>query len=157
MYLPWNTPVEALGRMLAFGEVESGDEVIVPRDVEGERAGIGIGDRDGDGDGDGTMNGGSVDSTRVNEALLAVKSQYTRYNRRVQDNDLPVSSGPPIHPTECPNGLVTRRRRRGRIKFIPIKVNTAQKDETTYCGRTSAAQPPVIDLKRAYRVIGLRC
>ena len=69
MYLPWNTPVEVLGRMLAFGEVESRDEGIVPRDVEGER--VGIGDRDGDGDRDGTTSSSSVDSTRVNEALLA--------------------------------------------------------------------------------------
>ena len=156
MYLPWNVPVEALGQTLVFGEVESGDEAIVPRDIEGERAGIGVGDRDGDSDGDGMTSGGSIDSTRVNEALLAVKSQYTRYNRRVQDNDLPVSSGPPIHPAEHPNGLITRRRRRRRIKFVPIKVNTARKDETTYHGHTSAAQPPVIDSKRAYRVIGLR-
>ena len=65
-------------------------------------------------------------------------------------------SGSPIRHANCPYGLVRPCRQCGRIKFVPIKVNTARKDETTYHGRASAAQPPVIDSKRAYRVIGLR-
>ena len=78
MYIPWNAPVEALGRTLVFGEAESGVEAIAPM-VKGENVGVGIGDRDGnDGDGDGTTSGGSVDLTRVNEALLAGKSQHMR-------------------------------------------------------------------------------
>ena len=43
MYVPWSMPVEALGRTLAFGEVESREKAIVPG-FEGEGAGIGIGD-----------------------------------------------------------------------------------------------------------------
>ncbi|KIM67354.1 hypothetical protein SCLCIDRAFT_21204 [Scleroderma citrinum Foug A] len=101
VYLPWNAPVEALGRTLALGEVESGGEAIALRDIEGERAGVGV--------------------------------------RAATE--------------ECKTMTYLRR---GRIKFVPIKVNTARKDETTYHGCTSTAQPPIINLKRAYRVIGLR-
>ena len=54
MYLPWNAPVEALGRTLAFGEVESGDEAIAPS-VEGERACDGNGDQNSDDGDDGEM------------------------------------------------------------------------------------------------------
>ena len=43
VYPPWNAPIEALGRTLAFGEVESGEKAIAPG-FEGEGAGIGIGD-----------------------------------------------------------------------------------------------------------------
>ena len=41
MYVPWNVPVEASGtmnQMFAFGQPESGEQVIAPS-VEGERAG----------------------------------------------------------------------------------------------------------------------
>ena len=87
-------------------------------------------------------------------ALLAAESQPMCQTRRTRNNDLPMSSGSPILHANHPYGLVRPRRQCGRIKFIPIKVNTARKDETTYRGRASAAQPPVIDSKRAHRVIG---
>ena len=77
MYVPWNAPIEVLGRAFEFGEVKSAGKAIAPI-VEGERAGDGDGGRNGgdgddeqDGDRDGTTSGGSVDLTRVNEALLA--------------------------------------------------------------------------------------
>ena len=80
-------PVEALSRTFAFGEAESGDEAIAP-DIEGETAegnGNGDGDRYGDnGDSDGITSGGSIDSIRVNVALLAVESQYMRQDQRMQ-------------------------------------------------------------------------
>ncbi|KIM59036.1 hypothetical protein SCLCIDRAFT_27615 [Scleroderma citrinum Foug A] len=76
-YVPWNAPVEAPSQMFAFGEAESRDKVIAP-DIEGETAegnGDGDGDRYGDdGDGNGITSGGSIDSVRVNAALLAVES-----------------------------------------------------------------------------------
>ena len=82
MYVPWNMPVEALGRIFVFGQPERGEKAIVP-DVEGERAcdadangSRGDGDDGGIGDVDGTMSGSSVDSNRVKTALLAVESQY---------------------------------------------------------------------------------
>ena len=51
---------------------------IVP-DVEGEKACDSDDDPDGDVGGvDGTTSGGSVDSIQVNEALLAMESQYMR-------------------------------------------------------------------------------
>ena len=118
VYVPWNMPLEALGttnRMFAFGEVESAGKAIAPI-VEGERDGDGNcgqnrGDSDDerDGDGDGTTSGGSVDSTRVNEALLAGKSQHTRQDRRIRDRNLPVSSRPPIRPADRPYGHVRHR------------------------------------------------
>ena len=162
VYLPWNAPIEALGQTLAFGEVESGEKAIAPG-FEGEGAGIGIGDRNGgagadagDGDEGNTTSGSGVDSIRVKAALLAAESQPMRQTRRTRSNDLPMSSGSPIRHANRPYGLVRPCCQHRIIKFIPIKVNTAQKDETTYRRRTSAAQPPVIDSKCAYRVIGLR-
>lgn len=100
--------------------------VIVP-DVEGETAGDGDsdpnrGDRDSD-DGDGTTSGSSVDSSQVKAVRLA------------------VLSGSPTSPADRLYGHVRRRCGCGRIKFEPIKVNTAQKDETTYLERMSAVQP----------------
>ena len=72
-----------LGQMFTFREVESGDEVIVPN-VKGERA--------GDGDVDGTTSSSSIDSMRVNEALLAVGSQHMCQCQRSGHRDSPVSS-----------------------------------------------------------------
>ena len=98
-YVPRNAPVapiEAASRIFVFGRPESGDEAIAPS-VEGERAGDGDGDGNRDvGDANGTTSGGDADSTRVEAALLAAKSQYTRCSPRSRQNDLPVSSGPPI-------------------------------------------------------------
>ena len=109
--------------MIAFGQVESGDEAIVPS-VEGEGAVNGDGDRDGDGGGmDGTTSGGGVHSTRVNAALLAAESQHMHQSRRKQIKGLPMSSKPPIRSAEHPNGTVGCRRRRGRIKLEARKVN----------------------------------
>ena len=75
-------PVEALVQTFEFRLVESAGEAIAPS-VEGERAGDGDGNQDGDICGvDGTMSGSSVDSIRVNKALLAVESQYMCQSRR---------------------------------------------------------------------------
>ena len=105
MYLPWNMPIEALRQMLAFREVESGEEAIVP-DVEGEMAegaGDGSGDRDGDnGDGDGTTSSSSIDSKRVKAVRLAGESQHVHWSRRNQMKYSPGSSRSPI---QYPNHL----------------------------------------------------
>ena len=60
VYLPWNAPIEALSQTFKFRQPESREEAIVPRDIEGERAGDGDGDQDGDGDLDGTTSGGDT-------------------------------------------------------------------------------------------------
>ena len=144
------------GRTFAFGEVESGDEAIAPV-VEGETACNGDGDGSGDNgdmDVDGTTSGGNIDSIQVEVARLAGESQRMCYSRRKRIKYSPVSSKPPIHPTDCPYGPVRWRRRRGRIKFIPTKVSQSQKDEMTYLGCTEIAQPPANDSERLFRVIG---
>ena len=107
IYLPWDAPVEVTSRTLTFGEVESGDTAIAPS-VEGERACDSNGDPSSDGDG--TMSGSSIDSNRVNAALLAEKSQHMSQTRRIRDGDSPVSSKPPIQHADHPNGLVRWRR-----------------------------------------------
>ena len=104
VYLPGNMPVEALDRTFAFGQLESGETAIAPN-VEGKRACNGDGERNSEG---GTTSSGSIDSVRVNSALLAVKSQYMRRGRRTRKRDSPVSSGPTIHPADRPYGLVRR-------------------------------------------------
>ena len=156
VYIPLNAPIETASRTFAFGRLESGEEAIAPRDVEGERAVEGDGDRDGDdggvGDLDDTTSGGDVDSKRVKAALLAGDSQRMRQNRRTRNGDLPMSSVPPIRLAERPNGLTIRRRRRGRIKIEPIKVNPAQEVEMTYRIRARAAQPPANDPACRYGV-----
>ena len=60
VYLLWNAPIEALSQTFKFRQPESREEAIVPRDIEGERAGDGDGDQDGDGDLDGTTSGGDT-------------------------------------------------------------------------------------------------
>ena len=78
------------------------------RELE-EKAGNGEGDRNrGNGDVDGTTSGSSVDSIRIEASQLATKSHHIHYSRRTQDQDLPVSSGPPIYYAGRPNGLVKR-------------------------------------------------
>ena len=148
MHLLWNAPIEALSRTFAFGQLESGDKAIAP-DVGSERAEDGNGNRNGngngnqygdDGDGDDTTSGSSVDSNRVNAALLAEESQHMRQTRGTGDEDLPVSSRPPIRLTERPYGLVRRSCQRGRIKIEAIKVSQTQERETTHLGRACATQ-----------------
>ena len=68
--------------------------------------------------------------------------------------NLPVSSGPPICPTECLNGLVTWRCRHGRIKFKPINISIAREVKTTYWICMCAMQPPANDSKRLIKVVG---
>ena len=150
VHLLWNAPVEAPSQTFAFGQLESGDKAIAP-DIGSERAEDGDGDRNGDGDGnrygddgdgDDTTSGSSVDSNRVNAALLAEESQHMRCSRRKRIKNSLVSSRPPIRHLDRPYGLVTRRRRRGRIKIESGNVSQMRRVETTYRGCASAAQPP---------------
>ena len=79
-----NAPVEASGRTFAFGEVESGDEVIAPV-VEGEMACDGNGDSSGDNgnvDVDSTTSGSNINLIQVKVAWLAGESQHVCYSRR---------------------------------------------------------------------------
>ena len=103
IYVPLNAPIVVPSRKFIFGQVEGGDEHMAARELE-ERAGNGEGDQnESDGDVDGTTNGGSVNSIRVEAARLATENQHIRYSRRTQDQDLPVSSGPPTYCAEHPN------------------------------------------------------
>jgi len=61
---------------------------------------------------DGTTSGGSVDSTRVNAALLAEESQHTHYSPRTRINS-PMLSGPPVKCSERMYEVVRCRRRCG--------------------------------------------
>ena len=149
-----NVPVEALettSRTFTFGQVESGDEAIVPS-FEGERTGKGDGNRDGDGDG--TTSGGSIDSIRINAMLLAAESQHTRQTRRMRDGNSPMSPVPPIYHAECPYGIVTRQCRHGRLKVEAKNVSQMWKVEKIYLQHTGIMQPRGNHPKRAYRVIG---
>jgi len=64
------------------------------------------GKKGGDGDVDGTTSSSDVNSERVEAASLAVGSQHLHQSRRTGDNDLPVSSRPPIQHTDRPYGLI---------------------------------------------------
>ena len=151
--VPWNTPVEALDQMFAFGEAESRGEAIVPV-VEGERAGDSDGNDERGGDGDGTTSGSNVDSNQVNAALLAVESQHMCYGRRTRTENIPVSPMPPIRLAECPYGHVRRRWRRGRIKFEAVNVSVAREREMAYPERTGIAQRSANESKRSYEDVG---
>ena len=151
VYVPVDAPIETTSRTFVFGWLESGDKLIAAS-VEGERASEGGGNRDeddgGDRDVDGTASGSDVDSNRVEAALLAGDSQHANQSRRIQNNDLPVSSVPPISPAERPYGLI-RRHRRGRMKIEPVNLkiehisaNPTQEGETTYCRCARIVQPP---------------
>ena len=59
------------------------------------------------------------------------------------------------NPSKRLHRVIGPRRRCGRIKFGPIKVNPAQEDKTAYQKHASIAQPPKNDPKWPYRVIGL--
>ena len=105
--------------------------------VEGKGVVDGDGDQYGDdGDSDNMESGSNIDSQGVEE-------------------NIPMSSRPPIHCTERPYRVVIRRWRCGRIKSIPTKVNQMPKVEITYPEHKCIMQPPVNDSKRSYRVIGL--
>ena len=161
VYLPWNAPIEALGRTLVFREVKSGEKAIAPS-VEGKTArdddGNGDPNRgDGDsGDGDGTASGNSIDLSRVKAVRLAEESQHMRWSRRKRTKYSPVLSGPPTKPADRPYGAIRPRRRRGRLKVEPAKVSQALKVEMTYLERARATQPPGYPSKRLHRVIGPR-
>jgi len=126
VYVPRNAPIDTTNRNIVFGRVESGVEAIAPS-VESETAGDGDGDGYGDdgdvGDVDDTTSGGDTDSMRVEAALLAAESQHMRQSPRSRQNNLPVSSRPPIQRERRPYGLVRRRPRRGRLKIERINCN----------------------------------
>jgi len=106
VYVPLNVPIVVPSQNFVFGRPESGDEAIAPS-VEGERAGDGDGGGYRDvGDVDSMTSGGDIDSKQVEAVLLATDSQHMRQSRRLQRNDLPVSSRPPIHHEEHPYRLV---------------------------------------------------
>jgi len=155
MYVPLNTPIAVPTRQIVFGRVESRGEAKTTS-VEGERAGEGDGRRNGgDGDVGDTTSGGDANSMRVKAALLATKSQYTRYSRRTRLGNSPVSSRPPIQLERRLYGLVRRRRRRGRLKIERIndnRVSQTKQRETTHLGRAHAMQPPGNAPNRAYEV-----
>ena len=152
IHIPWNTPVEAPGRMFAFGPFGSGDEAIAPS-VEGERAGDSDSDRNGDdGDGDSTASSGNVDSMRIGGVQLAGEvGQHERPNAEYKRN-VPMPSRPSVRPPECPFGLVKRQRQRGRIKFIPTRVSQMPEVEMTYQKRARGAQPHGNASERRYGV-----
>jgi len=156
VYVPFNAPIAIPTRRIVFGRPESGDEAIAPS-VEGERAGDGDGDGDGDdgdvGDVDGTTSGGDADSMRVEAALLAAKSQYTRYSRRIRTGNPPVSSSPPVQFANRPYGLVRRRWRRGRLKIERINISQMKEVETTHLGCAHATQPPGNSSNNAYGIV----
>ena len=122
--------------------------------VKGKKGGDGDGRRSGDdGDVNGMTSSGDVDSERVEAALLAVGSQHLHQSRRTGDNDLPVSSGPPIQHADRPYGLVRQRQRRGRLKIERIKVSQMPECKLmTHLGCVYTMQPPGNCSERAYRV-----
>ena len=68
MYVPLDVPIKTSSRYFVFGQLEGGDEVIAPRNIEemaedsdADRNGGDRGDK-GNGDVDGTTSGGSVHS-----------------------------------------------------------------------------------------------
>ena len=161
VYILWDAPIEALGRTLAFGEVESGrDKAIVPS-LEGERAGNGNGgQREGDGDessdGDGMASSGNVNSSQVDGVRLAAEAgQHEGPNAEMKN--VPVSPRTPTDRPERPYGDVRHRRQRGRIKVETINVSQTLEVEKTYLKRAQAAQPHGNDPICAYGVIGPRC
>ena len=113
VYAPWDVPIKVsktTSRRIVFGRVKSGDTVFAPS-VKGERVVEGDGNQSGgdgvDGDVDGATSGGDIDSKRVEAALLTGDSQHMRQIRRTRHRNSPVSSMPPIYPTERPNRLAT--------------------------------------------------
>ena len=126
----------------------------MPRSVE-ETAEDGGGNQDGgDVDGDGMASSGNTDSMRVDGVQLAGEAgQHEKPNDKMK-RDVPVSSRPPICPTDRPYGPVRCRRQRGRIKFEAVSVSVAQEHETAYMGRMGIAQQSTNESKRSYGVIG---
>jgi len=159
MYAPQNTPIDTRSRKIVFGRVEGGVEAIAPKVVD-ETTGNGDGRRNGgDGGVNDTTSNVSVDSTRVKAALLATDSQQTRSRRITRNDDLPVSSWPPIQPADHPYGPARHQRRRGKLKIERINdksISQAPEDEGIYLRRDPIAQPRGDDPQRSYRVIGPR-
>jgi hypothetical protein len=155
VYLPLNAPIDDSSRMFVFERVEGGVEQIVARVVD-ETTGDGDGRwNGGDGSMDGTTSGNSIDPTRVNAALLATDSQQTRSRRITRNDDLPVSSWPPIQPADRPYGPARHQRRRGKLKIERINdksISQTPRAETTHLARTHAAQPHGNPSKRFHRV-----
>ena len=101
----------------------------------------------------GTTSNFSVDSTRVNAALLATDSQQTRSSQIPRRYDSPVSSWPPTNHAEHPYGPARHNRRRGKLKIERINDNHAQRCKTTHLRRAHGAQSPDIPSKRCDRVV----
>ena len=147
VYIPLNTPVEVLGttsQWIVFGRVEGGGEAIAPKVVD-ETAGGGDGNRNGgDGDVHGTTSSGHVHLKRVEKALLAIDSQLKRQSQRTRNGDSPVSSWPPIQPTDRPYGPARHQLRRSKLKIEQINdkgVSQMPEVETTHPQRVRFAQP----------------
>ena len=124
--MPCNVPVEPLGivsQVFALGRVKSANEPIAMI-VESEMAGGSDDERNGGNSGvDGTTSSGNVDSMRVKTMQLAAGSQHMCQSHRMQDRDLPVSSGPPIYPPENPYWTTGRQQQCARIKIKVRNVN----------------------------------
>ena len=61
-----------------------------------------------------------------------------------------MSPMPPVYHAECPYGLVRRRCRRGRLKFVPKKVSQTAKVEMTYWIRAQGTKPCGYPSKRCH-------
>ena len=84
--------------MFAFGEAQSRDEAIVPRNTKeaAEGAGNGNGDQNGaNGDGDNMESNSSIDLQGVEGVQLSIESQLVHLQEKLQEN-LPMASRPPI-------------------------------------------------------------
>jgi len=79
-----------------------------------------------------------------------------RQSPRSRQNNLPVSSRPPIQRERRPYGLVRRRPRHGRLKIEQINCNQVSQtpeDETAYLERACATQPPGNTPNQAYGIV----
>jgi len=155
VYVPLNAPIDDSSRMFVFERVEGGVEQIVARVVD-ETTGDGNGRwNGGDGSVDGTTSGNSIDLTQVNAALLATDSQQTRSRRITRNDDLPVSSWPPIQPADRPYGPARHQRRPGKLKIEQINdksISQTPEVETTHLQRRRFAQPCENPSRRCWKV-----
>ena len=86
--------------------------------------------------------GSDVDSTQVEAALLAERSQHVQQSRRMQNRDSPVSPRPSTSHADHPNGLIIPHRRHGRLKVKSINVSQMKEVEETHLKCANVAQPP---------------
>ena len=127
--------------------------------VEGERAGNGNGNGNGYGDNgnvgnmDSMTSGSDADSMRVEAALLAAKSQYMHYSRRIRRGNSPVSSSPPVQFANRLYGLVRHRWRRRRLKIERINISQMKEVEMTHLGCAHTTQPPGNSSNNAYGIV----